>query len=414
MIAVGHVLLAALLTGSAAAGEDGEVGDPALRSTPWGADYFPNVPLVTQEGTIVRFFDDLLAGKVVVVNFIYTSCPDACPLETAKLAEVYRLLDGRVGRDVFFYSISIDPERDTPDVLREYAARHQTGPGWLFLTGAAEDIALVRRKLGMLRTGEEALEQHTLSLMIGNQATGKWMKRSPMENPYLLATQIGSWLHDWKLPPEPGLDYASAPELRSITRGESLFRTRCATCHLLGPEDGIARQGPNLIGVTERRERAWLARWLAEPDAMLAEGDPDALELFEAYRNLPMPNMRLNALEVEALLEYIEEESSWYAAPAAAEDELSEAEEASDGVPFCCQKEGVLVLGDDGDGGDGAQGARPSLELDPWQVPLSVAPAPAPRPRSAPPLALLLCSGLSLALGLLGGGLGRRRYALGG
>lgn len=75
----------------------------------WGANYFPNVPLVTQDGKTVHFYSDLLKGKMVVINFIYTKCRDSCPMETAKLAQVQRMLGDRVGRDVFFYSVSIDP-----------------------------------------------------------------------------------------------------------------------------------------------------------------------------------------------------------------------------------------------------------------------------------------------------------------
>src|SRR5262245_493558 len=116
-------------------------------SSPWGRDYFPDVPLITHEGKTVRFFDDLTEGKVVVINFIYTSCPDACPLETARLLQVQKILGERVGQDVFLYSISIDPLRDTPEVLRAYSERFGTGPGWLFLTGQPADIALLRTKL---------------------------------------------------------------------------------------------------------------------------------------------------------------------------------------------------------------------------------------------------------------------------
>jgi protein SCO1/2 len=89
-------------------------------SSIWGADYFPNTQLITQEGTKVRFFDDLIKDKVVVINFIFTRCPDACPLETARLREVQKILGDRVGQDVFMYSISIDPEYDTPEVLSRY------------------------------------------------------------------------------------------------------------------------------------------------------------------------------------------------------------------------------------------------------------------------------------------------------
>src|SRR5438093_1191352 len=111
----------------------------AVAGNPWGADYFPNVPLITQDGTTVHFYDDLLKGKKVAINLIYTSCKDECPLETARLVQVQQLLSDRVGKDVFFYSISIDPEQDTPAVLKAYAEKFGVGPGWLFLT-ATEDV----------------------------------------------------------------------------------------------------------------------------------------------------------------------------------------------------------------------------------------------------------------------------------
>jgi cytochrome oxidase Cu insertion factor (SCO1/SenC/PrrC family) len=397
-------------------------GDPPAGSAAsrWGAEYFPNIPLVTHEGKDVRFFDDLIRDKVVVLSFIYTSCPDACPLETAKLTEVHRILGERVGQDVFFYSISIDPEVDTPEVLRAYAERFQTGAGWQFLTGAKEDIRFLRQKLGMIRSGEERLQDHTLSLMIGNQATGQWMKRSPMENPYLLATQIGDWLHNWKRPPEPGHDYADAPELRTLTRGENLFRTRCATCHGIGATDGFARQGPDLLGVTERRERPWLARWLAEPDAMLAEGDPIALELFAAYRNLPMPNMRLAPPEVEALIEYMHDESrriqdereAALADLGTLDDEWeTEADAPDDEVPACCQKDGDLVLER---APEEASQELPTVLVIPAE-PVRTAPADAAVAKRAsselpshPRGPILLCLGLALAIGGLGAACGRR------
>src|SRR5215813_10170335 len=70
----------------------------------WGEGYFPNLPVVTQDGKTLRFYDDLLKGKVVVVNFIYTSCPDICPVATARLAQVEDKLGEQMGRDVFFIS----------------------------------------------------------------------------------------------------------------------------------------------------------------------------------------------------------------------------------------------------------------------------------------------------------------------
>jgi protein SCO1/2 len=281
----------------------------------WGADYFPNVSLVTHEGKTVRFFDDLIKDKVVAINFIYTSCPDACGLETARLLEVQKILGDRVGRDVFMYSITIDPQPDTVEVLKTYAERFQVGPGWLFLTGNEADITLLRTKLGLYGEEDkgENLKDHNLSHIIGNQKTGQWMKSSPYENPYVMATQLGSWLHNWKLPPQTKRDYAAAPAVRNISKGESLFRTRCSACHTIGAEDvgeeGKRPIGPDLLNVTRKRDRAWLTRWMAEPDKMLAEKDPLAMSMLAEYNNLPMPNLRLNEMEIQSLFLYIEEES---------------------------------------------------------------------------------------------------------
>ncbi len=288
----------------------------------WGADFFPNIPLVTHEGKEVRFFDDLIKDKVVVLNFIFTRCPDVCPLETARLREVQKILGDRVGKDVFIYSISIDPKYDKPHVLKAYAERYQVGPGWLFLTGDEEDIIRLRKKLGMYNPEERGgnMRAHTLSLLIGNQRTGRWMRSSPFENPYVMATQVGSWLHNWKLPPRQGMDYASAPEVRRLSPGESLFRTRCSACHTIGGGDLLGpnkeKLGPDLFGVTQKRERAWLVRFIKEPDKMIEEKDPLSLALLEAYDNVPMPNLSLNDADIEQLLSYIDEESRRKGAPA--------------------------------------------------------------------------------------------------
>src|SRR5579859_394624 len=76
--------------------------------------HFPNIELITQDGKKVHFYDDLIKGRIVAIDLIYTSCQYACPLETARLAQVQKKLGDRVGQDIFFYSITIDPEHDTP------------------------------------------------------------------------------------------------------------------------------------------------------------------------------------------------------------------------------------------------------------------------------------------------------------
>lgn len=281
----------------------------------WGASYFPNVPLITHDGQRVRFFDDLIKDRVVAINFIYTSCPDTCPMETARLLEVAELLGDRLGTDVFFYSITIDPAHDTQPVLEAFADNWGIPAGWKFLTGEQDDLVLLRTRLGVRIEDVQSRDPaaHDINLVIGNQKTGRWMKRSPFENSYVLADQLGSWLHNWKLPSAEQRDYADAPELRRISTGEDLYRTRCAACHTIGEGDIVElaerRIGPDLFDVGRRREREWLERWLAEPDAMLEEKDPVALALLAEYRNIPMPNLRLSAREVAALLGYIDQES---------------------------------------------------------------------------------------------------------
>ncbi len=293
---IGVSLLFAAGAGRAAAAPAG---------SPWGADYFPNPVLVNQDGERRHFYDDLLKGKVVAINFIFTSCPNACPVETAKLRQVQQALGERVGKDVFMYSISIDPARDTPAVLKAYAQRFKVGPGWEFLTGRQEDIRALRKQLGLFagdRSEQENFDDHSLSLIVGNEATGRWMKRSPFDNPRVLADLLGGALHNYKTPRAGRLSYAAAAPVDRFERGENLFRSRCAACHTLGAGDGL---GPDLLGVAARRDPDWLLRWIKAPDRMLAAGDPIALALFERFAQLPMPNLGLNTVDAKAVLDYI-------------------------------------------------------------------------------------------------------------
>jgi protein SCO1/2 len=305
--AVGHlkslIIIGAMLT------LGGSLALAAPKGSPWGEGYFPNVELVNQDGKTVRFYDDLIKGKVVAISFIYTHCGDSCPAETANLRQVQKLLGDRVGKDIFFYSISIDPVHDTPKVLKEYAERFRVGPGWSFLTGSKADVTLLRKTLGLFRDDVEAskLSEHSISIMIGNENTGQWVKRSPFDEPKILAWQLGRNLSSFKSYQNTNLaTYASAEKLPNMSKGEDMFRAHCDSCHSLGNEDGL---GPGLLGITQRRDRAWLTRWLKAPDKLLAEKDPIALDLFKRYNKILMPNLRLSDADVEAMITYLEESS---------------------------------------------------------------------------------------------------------
>src|SRR5215467_10177733 len=177
LVAAGCLLCAALPAFAHEGGHD-PAAPSAAQARPanrWGANYFPNVPLVNQDGTTVHLYDDLLKGKSVAINLIYTRCKDECPLETARMVQLQHILGDRVGRDIYFYSISIDPEYDTPKVLKAYMEKFGVGPGWTFLTGNLDDIKLAARKLGLSRTNDLINpDGHAASLMVGDEPHGQW------------------------------------------------------------------------------------------------------------------------------------------------------------------------------------------------------------------------------------------------
>ncbi|NJD08597.1 MAG: c-type cytochrome [Methylococcaceae bacterium] len=293
-----------LLAGLAANLEGGPAW-AAQPGSPWGANYFPNVELTTQEGNKVRFYDDLIKGKVFAINFIYTRCTDSCPMETAALRKLQQALGDRMGRDVFFYTISIDAERDKPATLKEYAAKFKVGPGWTFLAGTKEDVSLIRQRLGMYRDdgkAEQKLSEHNINILMGSEAGGQWIKRSPFEETAALARILSNRL----APAGKVAAYAAASmALRpmALSDGEDVFRSKCEACHSLGHEHGI---GPGLAGVMRNRDRTWLKRWIQEPDKLIRAKDPIATALYKQYKEIPMPNMRLSDNEVAAVMAYME------------------------------------------------------------------------------------------------------------
>ena len=140
------------------------------------ARYFPDVTLRTQDNEEVRFYDDLVRGKVALINFIYTNCDGICPGSTANLVQLQKLLGDRLGRDVFIVSVCIDPENDTPEAMKRYARGNGARPGWTFVTGSQEDVDLIRRKLGVYNPDDEQdreRSQHTGMLTCVNDPTGR-------------------------------------------------------------------------------------------------------------------------------------------------------------------------------------------------------------------------------------------------
>jgi protein SCO1/2 len=133
--------------------------------------------LTTHENRQVKFYDDLIKGKIVVINMMYAMCTGTCPADMASLLKLQEALDDRLGRDIFMYSLTLLPEMDTPQALNDYAKKYGIRPGWTFLTGTRADVELIRRKLGFYsrRAEEDAdIAQHTGMVRIGNDRFDRW------------------------------------------------------------------------------------------------------------------------------------------------------------------------------------------------------------------------------------------------
>ncbi|MDH4108003.1 MAG: SCO family protein [Gammaproteobacteria bacterium] len=157
-------------------------------------DYFTNLELINQDGETVRFFDDVLKDKVVVINFIFTNCEGACPLMTHKLTLVRDSFEGKIGNPLQFVSLSIDPERDTPAAMKEFAKTHRADhDGWVFLTGKPENLETIIKRLGQFTDDVEA---HSTMMLAGNVNAAHWIKIQPYEQPPQITEKIRLLLGD--------------------------------------------------------------------------------------------------------------------------------------------------------------------------------------------------------------------------
>ncbi|MBM6579380.1 SCO family protein [Microvirga sp. BT689] len=310
-----HLFMGVVLVSLAVAG----LVSAKAQTSVWGKDYLPNVPVMSQNGERLLFYDDAIKGKIVVISFIYTSCRDICPVVTARLAQVEEKLGAAVGRDIFFVSISIDPLNDTPGKLKEYADAFQAGPGWLFLTGKPEDIDLIRYKLG---DRSRKLSEHRNEIWLANDATGDWARDSVFGDIDSLAMTISAMDPSQRsqmgkteqpggaagIPHSPG---TVAGGMLTDLPGQALFIKTCASCHTIGQG---AKVGPDLSGLTTRRAREWIVSYIMTPDKMRSQKDRAALRLAEHYPSVRMPNLGLSTNDATDLIAYMEAMS--YAAAA--------------------------------------------------------------------------------------------------
>ena len=137
-------------------------------------EWFTDTVLVDQHGEKVRFYSDLMDGKVVVIDSMFTTCVAVCPVMSKKMKAIAEAAGDRLGRDVQLISISVDPAADTPARLREYALRNGApAEGWSFLTGSPASVRAVLSKLGFAVDDKDA---HSTIVLMGNERTGLWKK----------------------------------------------------------------------------------------------------------------------------------------------------------------------------------------------------------------------------------------------
>ena len=163
-------------------------GSAAASGTRDARSYFTDLELQTHEGRTVRFYSDVLEGRTVLINVIFTNCQDACPLITQRLNEVRNLLGDQFGRDVHFVSISSDPARDSPAALRDFAKKQSADlSGWTFLTGSKQHVDQILKRLGQF---SQDPQDHSTLLIAGNVPVKRWAKIRPDAPPLAIAERL--------------------------------------------------------------------------------------------------------------------------------------------------------------------------------------------------------------------------------
>ena len=146
----------------------------------------PDVAVYDQEGKQIRFYSDLVKGKTVAINFIFTTCTTICPPLTATFRRVQQELAERAPQ-VSLISVSVDPTTDTPARLREFAAKFKAAPGWTFVTGNKVEIDSLLKALGVAVADKN---DHTPMVLIGNEPSNYWTRAFGLSSPAALVKEI--------------------------------------------------------------------------------------------------------------------------------------------------------------------------------------------------------------------------------
>jgi protein SCO1/2 len=147
----------------------------------------PDVQVIDQDGHARRFHTDLVKGRVVAVNFVFTTCTTICPPMGAGFARLQKLLGDRAGKGVHLISISVDPVTDTPERLKAWGRKFGAGPGWTLVTGERDEITRLLKALGGFTPN---VNDHSPLVLLGNDARGHWTRAYGLAAPARLAELI--------------------------------------------------------------------------------------------------------------------------------------------------------------------------------------------------------------------------------
>jgi len=148
----------------------------------FSSSQIPDVRVYDQNGQSLNFYSDLIKGRNVAINFIFTTCTNVCPVLTATFRRVQVELE-KSQSDVKLISVSVDPTVDTPERLRDFAGKFKAGPGWTFVTGTKSDIDTLLRQLG---AGVGNKTDHTSMILIGNDPANVWTRTYGLSSPTVL------------------------------------------------------------------------------------------------------------------------------------------------------------------------------------------------------------------------------------
>lgn len=221
-------MLAALLCAlpAAAVDPDPHAAHRAQMQRPAGAGEarirVPRADLVDAQGDPFAFSAAAFGDRVVVIDFVYTTCTTICPALTAVMASAQGKLAEHLGEDVVLVSVSVDPGRDTPEALRAYAARVRAGEHWIWLTGSAAQVDRVLRGFGI---APGAPEEHPPVLLVGRPAEGRWLRWVGIPSPKAVIEAAQGMIASASADADPEADPGARAPGRAATTRSAATRT---------------------------------------------------------------------------------------------------------------------------------------------------------------------------------------------